>query len=120
MSRVADSDEPEETEDAPLVSPEKPGLHQSEEYAPQFEPLREVLDLIRLAFPIFISRISSTLKNVTDTAILGHIDSNSRFLLASALGDMWMQSTGCIMNGRVLGVFCGESVLGTLQGKDLY
>ena len=36
-----------------------------------------------LAVPFFISRVSSTLKAVTDTALLGHIDADSRFLLAS-------------------------------------
>jgi MATE family multidrug resistance protein len=97
-------EEGEPQEDAPLVALPPPG-------APAAQPpvLAEVLDLTRLAAPIFISRISSTLKNVTDTAILGHIDADSRFLLASALADMWMQSTGCMMNGRVLSVFCGQA-----------
>lgn len=76
---------------------------------PQLPWWREIADLAKLAFPIFVSRISGTLKAVTDTAILGHLDGDSRYLLASALSDMWMSSTGVAMNGMVLGIFCGQA-----------
>ena len=104
-----DEDPIGEDEAAPLVASPPRSASLQQRPAEQLSVRAEIWDLTQLAFPIFISRISSTLKNVTDTAILGHIDTDSRFLLASALADMWMQSTGTMMNGRVLGVFCSQA-----------
>ena len=101
------SSDSEEDESAPLVvSPAGPS---DRELDVPGRCVDELWDLFRLAVPIFISRVSSTLKAVTDTALLGHIDTDSRFLLASAMSDMWTQSTGVFMNGRVLGTFCSQA-----------
>jgi len=44
----------------------------------------------------------------TDTALLGHV--GTRYLSASAVSDLWTQSTGVFIQGRVLGVFCGQAI----------
>eukprot|EP01047_Picozoa_sp_COSAG01_P058785 COSAG01_NODE_6970_length_3411_cov_3.486715_5_plen_386_part_00 len=82
---------------------------EAEEEPPLPSCAAEVWDLLQLSVPIFVSRVSGTAKAITDTALLGHIDTDSRFLLASALSDMWTQSTGVFMQGRVLGIFCGQA-----------
>jgi MATE family multidrug resistance protein len=103
----------DEDESAPLVSPIRPATPGADGMqGPPEEPIEwwhEVKDLLRLAVPIFISRVSGTAKAITDTALLGHIDTDSRYLLASAMSDMWTQSTGVFMNGRVLGTFCSQA-----------
>ena len=119
MARGGGGDGSDDDESAPLVSPEKGSGSSTEQQSlyqrrrdQEEEPVdccREVVDLLRLAVPIFVARISSTAKAITDTALLGHIDADSRFLLASAMSDMWTQSTGVFMNGRVLGTFCSQA-----------
>lgn len=109
-----DGNDSDEDESAPLVSPQKGSSEQQSLYQlrREEEPVdccAEVVDLLRLTVPIFVARISSTAKAITDTVLLGHIDADSRFLLASAMSDMWTQSTGVFMNGRVLGTFCSQT-----------
>lgn len=38
----------------------------------------------------------------------GHV--GTRYLSASAVSDLWTQSTGVFIQGRVLGVFCGQAI----------
>jgi MATE family multidrug resistance protein len=108
-SAAGGGDDSDEDESAPLVSPERLPQQRQQEKEEPIAWLHEVTDLLRLAVPIFISRVSGTAKAITDTALLGHIDTDSRYLLASAMSDMWTQSTGVFMNGRVLGTFCSQA-----------
>ena len=44
----------------------------------------------------------------TDTSLLGHVGSDA--LAAQALSDLWTMCTGVFMQGRVLGIICGQAV----------
>mmetsp|Transcript_23732 Transcript_23732/g.32674 ORF Transcript_23732/g.32674 Transcript_23732/m.32674 type:complete len:508 (-) Transcript_23732:78-1601(-) len=69
--------------------------------------LTEAWDLLGLSVPIFISMSSWVTMKTTDTALLGHV--GTHFLSASAISDLWTQSTGVLIQGRVLGMFCGQA-----------
>ena len=45
---------------------------------------------------------------VTDSAMLGHVSKEA--LSAAALSDLWTDSTGVFLQGRVLGTFVGNAV----------
>eukprot|EP00038_Savillea_parva_P007531 m.170802 g.170802 ORF g.170802 m.170802 type:complete len:503 (+) comp13292_c0_seq1:248-1756(+) len=70
--------------------------------------LEELKDIIALAIPLFFSQLSWVAMKTTDTALLGH--SGTKFLEASALSDLWTSSTGVFIQGRVLGMFVGNSL----------
>jgi Na+-driven multidrug efflux pump len=44
----------------------------------------------------------------TDTGLVGH--TKTIFLEASALSDLWTQSTACVLNGGVYSVFASQAV----------
>jgi len=45
---------------------------------------------------------------VTDSALLGHVSKEA--LSAAALSDLWTDSTGVFLQGRVLSTFVGNAV----------
>eukprot|EP00466_Bigelowiella_natans_P007909 jgi/Bigna1/82392/fgenesh1_pg.92_\ len=67
----------------------------------------EALDILWLAVPIFFSRMAWTTIKTTDTALVGHVGTNE--LAAVALSDLYTSSTGCLVMGRVLGVFASQA-----------
>lgn len=68
----------------------------------------EALDVLKLAVPIFIARLSFVGMKTTDTALLGHVSRQA--LSASALSDLWTMCTMVFMSGRILGVLVGGAV----------
>jgi len=66
------------------------------------------MDILKLAFPIFITSLSWVGKKTTDTALLGHL--SQKALAASALSDMWTMTTSVLLSGRILGVLIGGAV----------
>ena len=68
----------------------------------------EACDLLKLSVPIFIARLSWVGMKITDTALLGHV--GTHYLSATALSDLWTQSTGVFIMSRVAGIFCGQAV----------
>eukprot|EP00041_Stephanoeca_diplocostata_P033946 m.1137133 g.1137133 ORF g.1137133 m.1137133 type:complete len:629 (-) comp24434_c3_seq9:170-2056(-) len=69
--------------------------------------IQEACDILYLAGPIFIAMFSWVGMKTTDTALLGHVGTEK--LSASALSDLWTTSTGVFVQGRVLGMFCGQA-----------
>jgi Na+-driven multidrug efflux pump len=57
---------------------------------------------------MFASRVAYTAMKVTDSALLGHVSKEA--LSAAALSDLWTDSTGVFLQGRVLGIFVGNAV----------
>jgi hypothetical protein len=72
----------------------------------------ELLDIMGLMGPIFISMVSWVGMKTTDTALVGHLNTTAYdggYLAATALSDLWTSSTGVFIQGRVLGIFCGNA-----------
>mmetsp|Transcript_13017 Transcript_13017/g.18227 ORF Transcript_13017/g.18227 Transcript_13017/m.18227 type:complete len:509 (+) Transcript_13017:69-1595(+) len=70
--------------------------------------LEDAIDIFKLGVPLFISMVSWVGMRTTDTALLGHVSGEA--LSASALSDLWTMTTGPLIQGRVLGIFCGQAV----------
>jgi len=70
--------------------------------------LDDAIDILILAFPIFITSLSWVGKKTTDTGLLGHLSKDA--LAASALSDLWTMTTSVLLSGRVLGVLIGGAV----------
>jgi MATE family multidrug resistance protein len=70
--------------------------------------LAVALDTVKLAAPIFISRLSWVAMKTMDAALLGHVSADA--LAAAALSDLYTMSTMVLVKGRVLGVFVGQAV----------
>ena len=70
--------------------------------------LEEARDILLLFVPLFFSSLSWVAMKTTDTALLGH--AGTKYLEASSLSDLWTSSTGVIIQGRVLGMFVGNSI----------
>ncbi len=68
----------------------------------------EVSDIVKLALPLFISGVAWVALKTTDTALVGHV--GTRELAAVALADLYTSSSGCLISGRVLGVFASQAV----------
>mmetsp|Transcript_7185 Transcript_7185/g.10500 ORF Transcript_7185/g.10500 Transcript_7185/m.10500 type:complete len:498 (+) Transcript_7185:180-1673(+) len=68
----------------------------------------DIYDTIKLAVPIFFSRLSWVGMRTTDTALLGHVSAEA--LSASALSDLWTSSSGILIQGSVLGILVGQAV----------
>jgi Na+-driven multidrug efflux pump len=66
------------------------------------EWLVELNDLVHLTVPMAISRISWIGMKTTDTGLVGH--TSTLYLEATALSDLWTQSTGCVLSGAITGV----------------
>ena len=66
------------------------------------------VDTVKLAVPIFVSRLSWVAMKTTDSALLGHVNAES--LAAASLSDLYTMSTLVLVQGRILGVFVGQSV----------
>ena len=70
--------------------------------------VEDAMDILKLGFPIFITRLSFVGMKTTDTALLGHVSRQA--LSASALSDLWTMCTQVLISGRVLGVLVGGAV----------
>eukprot|EP00584_Thalassiosira_punctigera_P002158 CAMPEP_0172531628 /NCGR_PEP_ID=MMETSP1067-20121228/4955_1 /TAXON_ID=265564 ORGANISM="Thalassiosira punctigera, Strain Tpunct2005C2" /NCGR_SAMPLE_ID=MMETSP1067 /ASSEMBLY_ACC=CAM_ASM_000444 /LENGTH=519 /DNA_ID=CAMNT_0013316025 /DNA_START=38 /DNA_END=1597 /DNA_ORIENTATION=+ len=70
--------------------------------------LEDVLDTFHLAMPMFVARVSFVGMKTTDTALLGHVSGQA--LSAAALSDLWTMCTAVLIQGRVLGIFVGQSI----------
>ena len=91
----------------PLDSVEKDNDEQlSQEHELSFT--QECLDLISLVVPIAISRLAWVGMKTTDTALIGH--TQTRYLSASAVSDLWTSSTGVLLQGGVLSIFAAQAV----------
>ncbi|KAL7545794.1 hypothetical protein ACHAWF_009139, partial [Thalassiosira exigua] len=82
--------------------------HLGDDEATKSDIWEDVADTLRLAIPIFVSRVSSVGMKTTDTALLGHV--SGRALSAAALSDLWTMCTGVFVQGRVLGILVGQSI----------
>lgn len=67
----------------------------------------ELKELGALTAGFFVSSVSWVIMKTTDTALLGHV--GTRYLDASALSDLYTQSTGVFIQGRVLGIFVSQA-----------
>ena len=67
----------------------------------------ELRELGALTAGFFVSSVSWVIMKTTDTALLGHV--GTRYLDASALSDLYTQSTGVFIQGRVLGIFVSQA-----------
>lgn len=67
----------------------------------------------QLTVPIFVAMVAWVAMKTTDTALLGHsghnVTSGTESLEASSYSDLWTQSTGVFITGRVLGVFASQA-----------
>jgi len=68
----------------------------------------DAIDIIRLAIPIFCSMLSWVGMKTTDSALLGHVSSQS--LAAAALSDLWTMCTAVFINAGVLGILVSGAV----------
>jgi Na+-driven multidrug efflux pump len=73
-----------------------------------FNTLKEVTSIFSLASGMFVSRVAYTAMKVTDSALLGHVSKDA--LSAAALSDLWTDSTGVFLQGRVLSTFVGNAI----------
>lgn len=69
--------------------------------------ISEFVDLLRLAIPIFVTRVSWVFMKVTDTALLGH--AGTRYLTDAALSDLWTSSTGVFVMSGTMSVFGSQA-----------
>jgi multidrug resistance protein, MATE family len=65
-------------------------------------------DTIVLGIPIFLTMLSWVAMKTTDSALLGHVSVDA--LAASSLSDLWTMCTAVLIQGRVLGVLCGNAI----------
>eukprot|EP00403_Amphidinium_massartii_P021485 CAMPEP_0178389758 /NCGR_PEP_ID=MMETSP0689_2-20121128/10291_1 /TAXON_ID=160604 /ORGANISM="Amphidinium massartii, Strain CS-259" /LENGTH=505 /DNA_ID=CAMNT_0020010237 /DNA_START=4 /DNA_END=1521 /DNA_ORIENTATION=- len=79
----------------------------SDDTPPVASALREVVAILRIMLPIFMSMVSWVAMKVTDTAVVGHVSTD--YLAAVALSDLWTSSTGVFIQSRVIGTFCGQA-----------
>jgi len=70
--------------------------------------LEEITDIVQLAVPIFVSRLSFVGMKTTDSALLGHVSREA--LSASALSDLWTMCSQVLLGGQILGVLVGGAV----------
>jgi multidrug resistance protein, MATE family len=63
--------------------------------------------VLALAIPLAISRLSWTAMKTTDTALIGH--TGTVYLSASAVADLYTQSTGVFINGGVLSTLVSQA-----------
>ncbi|KAJ8602095.1 hypothetical protein CTAYLR_001651 [Chrysophaeum taylorii] len=68
---------------------------------------QELRELVVLSSAYFVASASFVAMKTTDTAIIGHV--GTRFLDATAYSDLYTASTGVLIQGRVLGVFCSQA-----------
>mmetsp|Transcript_5735 Transcript_5735/g.14218 ORF Transcript_5735/g.14218 Transcript_5735/m.14218 type:complete len:557 (+) Transcript_5735:259-1929(+) len=72
----------------------------------------DVLEVVKLAVPIFVSNVSWVGKKTTDTALLGHLGQEA--LAASALSDLWTSTTAVFLSGHILGIVSGSLIGGAV------
>lgn len=65
------------------------------------------MTVLYLAVPLAISRMSWTVIKTTDTALIGH--TGTRFLSATAVADLYIQSTGVFIDGGILSTFVSQA-----------
>jgi len=90
-------------EDDPLVS--KP-IEEKDDKDATFHD--DVIDIVKLGVPLFISMLSWVGMKTTDTALLGHVSAEA--LAASALSDLWTMCSATLIMGRVLNILIGSAV----------
>ena len=64
-------------------------------------------ETISLALPLAVSRLSWTMMKTTDTALIGHTGTVN--LSASAVADLYTQSTGVLINGWILSTLVSQA-----------
>jgi len=69
---------------------------------------KELAEIISLALPISVGRISWTGMKTTDTALLGHV--GTEFLAASSVSDLYTSSSGVFLSGRMVGTLCSQAI----------
>lgn len=69
--------------------------------------VRTCVTILALAIPLAISRLSWTAMKTTDTALIGH--TGTEYLSASAVADLYTQSTGVFINGGVLSTLVSQA-----------
>lgn len=67
----------------------------------------EAKDIVRLAVPMFFTGISWVTMAATDTALLGHVNSES--LSSSAYSELWTRTIGVLLYQNVLRTFCSNA-----------
>jgi len=72
------------------------------------EARAEAASILKLSMPLAITIVSFVGLNITDTAVVGHL--GTQYLIASALADLWVSSTRVLVQGSVLGYFCGRAI----------
>ena len=70
---------------------------------------KEIVAITKLTVPIFLSMVSWVAMKVTDTAVLGHVGTGTRYLDATALSDLWTSSSGVFIQSRIVSTFCGQA-----------
>lgn len=80
-----------------------------EEHREHNAVMKEVVAISKLTIPIFLSMVSWVAMKVTDTAVLGHVGTGTRYLDATALSDLWTSSSGVFIQSRIVGTFCGQA-----------
>ena len=99
--------DPEKGENDPLlIKPNVPIVSNEIDETPSFSA--DIVDTLRLGFPIFLSQVSWVGMKTTDTALLGHVSAQA--LAAAALSDLWTMTSLVFINGRVLGIFVAQAV----------
>lgn len=69
--------------------------------------LDEAYDIMKLGTPMFFTGVSWVAMAATDTALLGHVSTQS--LTASAESSLWTSSIAVIIYGGVLRTFCSQA-----------
>jgi MATE family multidrug resistance protein len=64
-------------------------------------------DVLSLSLPLAVSRLSWTFMKTTDTALIGH--TGTLYLSASAVADLYTQSTGVFVTGGILGTLVAQA-----------
>jgi len=104
----------EATESQPLIAKKEGDVEAGSDAPTKSEATKEhtvyedIVEILNLAFPIFLTSFSWVGKKTTDTGLLGHLSQDA--LAASALSDLWTMTTSVLLSGRILGVLIGGAV----------
>lgn len=69
--------------------------------------IQTCIAVIALAAPLAVSRLSWVAMKTTDTALIGH--TSTLYLSASAVADLYTQSTGVFISGGILSTFVAQA-----------
>jgi len=90
-----------------MSAPRSTSLLADEPRAQRKSLLTDVLELLKLAAPLFLSGASFSVMKTTDSALLGH--SGTRYLTAVTLSELWTSTIGVFMTSRCLGTLGGQA-----------